>query len=419
MITRPFELDLSQPFHRAIAIILSYLVPSHQTYIVAHSEYREGNSGAFVNIALQEAVVAEDPQQLLNADSGHGEHSKEVAGLLRIVAATRDLGKAVALFQEVDQDGSGELDEEEFGTLMETLGMDVADGTKVHDVMAEYDVDGGGIIEMHEFLLFLRNESKDAMKRLRELTEHPILINGLAYNLPAPSLTSVQIVSNHTPTVTNNTSMVMMESSYGMTRRSSAAVIKPRYDRYVPPRCGTLKLTIMDGFTQKESYRVISQGDRSNIMSIAAQSGDVLQMTSFGVQNYKIRFVEALGFVQTMSRENTNKISILVTILPHMSSPKDARMLVNKVLDSNKVDINRLKREIGQAYKIIMGQPNGHYCLDMTQEMDRFALNRLLEISMTRAHSRSVRRSALGKRAALTCLLLLLMSIVHRLWKIG
>lgn len=124
-----------------------------------------------------------------------------------------------------------------------------------------------------------------------------------------------------------------------------------------------------------------------------------------------------LGFVQTMSKENANKISILVTILPHMASPADARQLVNKVLNSNKLEINRLKREIGQAYKVrgksarrlkgslsavsgqqvIMGQPDGYYTLDLTQSMDRFCLTRLLEISMTRAHLRSVRFGTLGK----------------------
>lgn len=49
-------------------------------------------------------------------------HLKEIEGLHRIRDATRDVRKAVALFQEVDKDGSGELDEEEFGFLMETLG---------------------------------------------------------------------------------------------------------------------------------------------------------------------------------------------------------------------------------------------------------------------------------------------------------
>jgi hypothetical protein len=45
-------------------------------------------------------------------------------------------------------------------------------------------------------------------------------------------------------------------------------------------------------------------------------------------------------------------IAILATILPLMASAADARQLVNKVLRNNKMEINRLKREIGQAYRV-------------------------------------------------------------------
>eukprot|EP01031_Cornospumella_fuschlensis_P030219 gene30219-36515_t len=422
MITRPYQLDLSDPFHRAIAIILTYLVPSHQTYIVARSEYldTEQAKSEWINLNLQETVV-EDARKL------EPEQQKEIEGIKRVRDATRDIRKAVALFQEVDKDGSGELDEEEFGYLMQILGMDLSEG-KVKEVMGEYDVDGGGIIEMHEFLLFLRNQQKDAGKRLKELTEYPILISGHQYNLPPPALHVVNVPQDYTPGQTNNASMATFGSgnnsavtnqtagvSSYLVGDSSAVIVhdsvvnmphgtsksidkinKPHFIKYTPPRHGMLKLNVVDGFTQKESYRVISPGDRGNIMQIAKQSGDILQMTSFGVQNYKIRLNEALGFVHTMSKENANKISILKTILPHMSSANDARQLVSKVLNNNKIDINRLKREIGQAYKVIMGEPDGFYTLDLTHEMDRFCLNRLLELSMTRAHLRSVKFGTLG-----------------------
>ncbi|RYH21040.1 hypothetical protein EON65_21675 [archaeon] len=422
MITRPYDLDLSDPFHRAIAIILTYLVPSHQTYIVARSEYidTEQPKGEWINLNLQETVV-EDARKL------EPEQMKEIEGINRIRDATRDIRKAMALFNEVDKDGSGELDEEEFEYLMQVLGMDLSEG-KVKEVMAEYDVDGGGIIEMHEFLLFLRNQQKEAGKRLKELTEYPILISGLQYNLPPPAIHVVNVPQDYTPSQTNNASMAHMSSGHSMisaagsvgsnesfkggqsssiivhsvvnmqhgTSKSIDKINKPHFIKYNPPRHGLLKLNVVDGFTQKESYRVISPGDRGNIMEIAKQSGDVLQMTSFGVQNYKIRLNEALGFVQTMSKENANKISILKTILPHMSSATDARQVVSKVLCNNKIDINRLKREIGQAYRVIMGQPDGFYTLDLSHEMDRFCLNRLLELSMTRAHLRSVKFGTLG-----------------------
>jgi hypothetical protein len=108
------------------------------------------------------------------------------------------------------------------------------------------------------------------------------------------------VANNNTPDNTNSTSLYAgspggsvcsLQSNPEVTSKAP----KPHFNKYTPPRHGILRLSIMDGFTQKESYRVISPGDCSNIMHIAQQSGDVLAMAGFGIQNYKIRFTEALG----------------------------------------------------------------------------------------------------------------------------
>lgn len=204
--------------------------------------------------------------------------------------------------------------------------------------------------------MFLKNEQKEAKKRLQELTEMPVLISANEELYP-----------------------------------NIGSVVK-----YLPPRFGTLKMSIIDGFTQKETFRVISPGDRSNILSAAQQSGDMMTMTSFGVKNYKIRISEAYGIVESLLKESSNKVAVLCTVLPQMSLANEARQLVSKVLQGNLNDISRLKREIGQSYRVIMGSPDGYYSLDLSNEMDRFCVNRLLEISMTTAHFRSLRRDTLG-----------------------
>jgi hypothetical protein len=63
---------------------------------------------------------------------------------------------------------------------------------------------------------------------------------------------------------------------------------EPGLVRYVPPREGILKINVIDGFTQKPTYRVISDSDRRCIDLIASQSGDVVTMTAYGVQCYRI-----------------------------------------------------------------------------------------------------------------------------------
>jgi hypothetical protein len=135
---RSFHLHLDNPFDRAIAIILTYLIPSHQTYIVAHSEYFDPEKKAWQDLCLKETVDTEYyKKRPLSA-----EQLKVIEGLHRVQDATADIKKAIALFKEVDEDGSGELDEDEFAHLMEAVGMDASNG-RVQEVMSEYDVDGG------------------------------------------------------------------------------------------------------------------------------------------------------------------------------------------------------------------------------------------------------------------------------------
>jgi hypothetical protein len=42
----------------------------------------------------------------------------------------------------------------------------------------------------------------------------------------------------------------------------------------------------------QDTYRVLSASDRNYINEIARQSGDLLTMTTYGVQAYKLRFHE-------------------------------------------------------------------------------------------------------------------------------
>ncbi len=117
-LVRKFELELSEPFERAISILLLYLIPSHQTYIAPSSEYFDTTNKQWIDLKLKENIDKDyfskrpldlEQQQLINR-------------LKRVLAATRDIAKAKELFEEMDEDGSGELDEHEFGKLMESIG---------------------------------------------------------------------------------------------------------------------------------------------------------------------------------------------------------------------------------------------------------------------------------------------------------
>lgn len=94
----------------------------------------------------------------------------------------------------------GSIDPEELYKLLHKLGVDVDDKV-VSIAMATYDLDGEGALEMNEFLQFLRSQHDEAISRLREMAECPIMC-----------------LAN-----------------------------KPT-ERYIPPRRGILHLTVKDSF---------------------------------------------------------------------------------------------------------------------------------------------------------------------------
>jgi hypothetical protein len=63
-----------------------------------------------------------------------------------------------------------------------------------------------------------------------------------------------------------------------------------------------------------------------------------------------------MGIADTLLKENSNKVEILARILPQMASAADARMVVAKLLDNNKTEIQKLRREIGFALKPMLGK---------------------------------------------------------------
>ena len=49
-LVRKFELDMSNPYERAVALLVLYLVASHQTYVIGVSEYYDPETKATTNL---------------------------------------------------------------------------------------------------------------------------------------------------------------------------------------------------------------------------------------------------------------------------------------------------------------------------------------------------------------------------------
>jgi hypothetical protein len=49
-LVRQFKLDLANPFERAVALLILYLIASHQTYIIGVSEYYDPDAKSTTNL---------------------------------------------------------------------------------------------------------------------------------------------------------------------------------------------------------------------------------------------------------------------------------------------------------------------------------------------------------------------------------
>ena len=69
------------------------------------------------------------------------------------------------IFIQIDEDGSGSIDESEFIEIMKLMGIDLPDA-KISEVFATIDADGGGDIDMVEFTeWWLSQEASDTTIR--------------------------------------------------------------------------------------------------------------------------------------------------------------------------------------------------------------------------------------------------------------
>ena len=157
-INRTFHLTLSDPFHRAVAILLMHIVPAHRSYKIANSLWTDKQDGNTVSVKLnlREKIVVDFASKRLSASQ-----LKQIESLRKVKEAAENTQQALELFNEVDEDGSGLIDEDELGHMMTNLGklsplcrllcfsfyfcffasgMEVSDD-KAREIVEEYDMD--------------------------------------------------------------------------------------------------------------------------------------------------------------------------------------------------------------------------------------------------------------------------------------
>lgn len=83
-----------------------------------------------------------------------------------------------------------------------------------------------------------------------------------------------------------------------------------------------------------------------------------------------------------------DKVAAIKKLILQMNDTSDARNLITSLLENDRTEMLRLKRDFGASLRPILGNPNGYYILDLSKEMDRMCLEKLLEISATTGNRR-------------------------------
>eukprot|EP01034_Spumella_vulgaris_P028670 gene28670-35569_t len=266
---REYPLNMDNGFERAIAIILLHIIAGHHSYVFSEFTHITPGKGKqppksrhidLIQVANSERSLYFDAKQ-----------KKVLKSLQKVKDAASDIRMAIQLFQETDEDGSGELDKQELGNLMTRMGLQMSD-KRLSEVMDKFDVDQGGKIEIHEFLMLLKSQHQEAIARIKELIEAPVM----------------------------------------------ALKTDKMKNRYLPPETGKLNIKasglVMDGFARKEMYRIMSSCDKDYIDEVAKDIGggsNSTNMISSSLQGTKLRLDEGLAVAHGMLQDSPDKVAII------------------------------------------------------------------------------------------------------------
>lgn len=149
--------------------------------------------------------------------------------------------------------------------------------------------------------------------------------------------------------------------------------------KYLPPHDGIIYALVGDSFNHKGSKKIVTAVDHSNMMDVIRRGVDnIVTVLEFGIQATYLRQKEAVQIFNAMHTEIKDPAIVVAKILPRMADPIEARSLMMQVINFDKASLRRLMAILGNAFNPLLGIYDGYYSLDMSNEMDRVCMSKLL-----------------------------------------
>jgi hypothetical protein len=343
---KEYTLHLADPYERCVCIEVLRLVANPSSdHAIEQYHYKAPEDSEFRDLEL-------DIYSAKNAEGGEGGYVSPREAELKLEEA-RNMYKETAnrIFRQYDTDGSGGLDRHELATILEQIGME-GSNLMVHQLMSIYDTDGSGLVEEEEFVAFLMDIKSSSMESAN------------------------------------------LKASDRFVYVKSEASTKGKPPLYFPPEVGTVHLKLNSNSTKEISPQHISRRSVETMLDATKSSEDRAAIFDYALSVMRLQFSDAQTFYRVMLKELGSAHQVLVRLIPRMSTPNDARLLIAFVTDNDFEHLHALRQALGPLYSIYIGLPNGFYRLNLSEEPDQRCLKALIELSNSSAAHR--KRVGLG-----------------------
>ena len=350
-------LDLSDSFSRAVAFKLLSIAACHYSYGIKTCTYSEKKDSKGRQIFLEQRLTRD------KIDLMTPKEKKILENLCKLEKSSHDIKYLKKLFHEYDFNKSNTLEHFELKVLLKDLGMPVVD-SQIENAMAFIDIDKSGSIELPEFVYFMQQFAADVSDRIKDLTEVKVMCERASHDGKC-------------------------DSDYDSPREDLV-------QRFIPPKNGFLQIELVDTYCKKASFNIITEADCDNIIDISCKIGQTTEMIGYALSCAKLRFNEALKLFDVMFHDTGNKADVLFIVLPCMIDAMEARVLVSRVTNEDPVEIEFIRKKLGNALRPIYGLPCGYYNMDLSRAKDRICLAKLFEFCITSSLPRKIRSESFG-----------------------
>jgi hypothetical protein len=362
-----------------------------------------------------------------------------ITTLEKMQTTVSNYSNVINFFEEIDEDGSGVLEFPEFSHLLKKLGVEISD-KRLNQLMKKYDIDNSGTIDRSEFLLFMKNQRKECVERLRDMRCTPMMMEGgggsdlttaldtaindhhhsfslsgtntnnrsgsFHYLPPETGVFHLTVINHCSNSTANNTdtkggagqdvfsnSFTKSNNPFQMLHHDPKAAKEEKkeddkesvhhHNRY------TITSVLPSAHDGDEddgnyNYRILTSFQCDQLVKLIRQLGtcpNLIALISSTISIVKLRFTEAVVLADIMLMETSDKIIVSEKVLLHMNDSNDTGHFLHTIFGENRQEVMRFKWEYGFLLKPLLGCPNGFYILDLSKDSHRKCFFKLLEIN--------------------------------------